>query len=128
MLRYLLAWFGLMILAIGNGFAREFWLETQYSTGVAYQLSTVLLLVLFTIYFWWLFRRWPLKSTGQAWAVGTIWLLLTVGFEFGLGLAGGLTWWEMLQQYNVAAGDFWIAVPLYVFVAPRLFAKVRRRR
>ncbi len=123
MLRYLAAWLGLMILAILNGFVREFWLETHYSTGVAYQLSTVLLLVLFTAYFWWLFRRWPLKSTGQAWAVGTIWLLLTLAFEFSIGFAGGLTWWEMLQSYNVMTGDFWIAVPLYVLIAPRLFAR-----
>lgn len=125
MLRYLIAWLGLMVLAFLNGFAREFWLETQYSTGVAYQLSTVLLLVLFTAYFWWLFKRWPVKSTGQAWAVGTIWLLLTLGFEFGLGLAGGLTWQDLLQQYNVAAGELWIAVPIYVLFAPRLFKGTR---
>ncbi|MEX0900825.1 MAG: hypothetical protein WD081_09080 [Gammaproteobacteria bacterium] len=123
MWRYLIAWFGLMVIAIGNGFIREFFIETRYSTGVAYQLSTVLLLVLFTAYFWWLFKRWPLKSTGQAWALGTVWLLLTVGFEFGIGLLGGLSWQEMLQQYNVAAGDLWIAVPIYVFIAPRLFAR-----
>lgn len=127
MLRYLIAWLGLMALAILNGVFREFWLVTQYSTGVAYQLSTVLLLVLFTVYFWWLFKRWPLKSTGQAWAVGTLWLLLTVGFEIGLGLAGGLSWEEILQQYNVAAGDFWIAVPAFVLIGPRLFLRRRAR-
>lgn len=128
MLRYLIAWLGLMVLAIINGVFREFWLVTHYATGVAYQLSTVLLLMLFTGYFWWLFRRWPLRSTGQAWALGTVWLLLTLAFEFGLGLAGGLSWKEILQQYNIVAGDLWIAVPLYVFIAPRLFTRAKRTR
>lgn len=121
MWRYLIAWFGMMVLAIANGLIREYLLVPQMAERAAHQASTVLLLVLFALYFWWLFRRWPTGSARRAWLIGAVWLVMTIAFEWGLGLAGGLTVPELLNQYNLANGNLWILIPLFVLVGPYLF-------
>lgn len=118
MWRYLVAWFGMMALAIVNGIAREAWLVPNLAPRAAYQASTLILLVLFALYWWWLFRRWPPASTKRAWTVGGTWLAMTLIFEWRLGLAGGLGWRELIEQYNLANGNLWVLIPLAVLVAP----------
>lgn len=63
---YLIAWFGMMLLAILNGAIRDFSHQALVGDFLAQQLSTITLLLLFGGYFGWLFRRWPLASTRQA--------------------------------------------------------------
>ena len=127
LLRYLIAWLGMAALAVANGVFRELFLAPRYASDTAYQLSTALLLAVLALYFWLLFRLWPLKSKGQAWGVGALWLVLTIAFEFGLGLMGGLSWPEMLAQYHLANGVLWILVPAFVLVGPRLFVRRGKR-
>jgi hypothetical protein len=69
-----------------------------------------------------------LKSAGQSWGVGTLWLVLTLAFEAGLGIASGLSVPEILAQYNVLGGNLWFLVPLFVLVAPRLFYRQKGKR
>ena len=126
MWRYLLAWFGMAVIASANGALREFVLEPAFPNQTAYLLSTLILIALFALFFWWLFRRWPARSKGHAWSIGIIWLLLTLAFEFGLSVAGGLTWREMLAQYDLTAGNLWVLVPIFVATGPRLFYRQRR--
>jgi hypothetical protein len=73
------------------------------------------------------FSRWPLESVRQALAVGAAWLALTLLFEFALGRLSGLTWPQMLAEYNVAAGRWWVLVPAWVAVAPCVFYALGKR-
>ena len=73
---YLIVWFGMVGLSIANGAVGD---------RAAHQISTVILLLLFGGYFWGLFTAWPLVSVRQAWEVGTLWLVMTLAFEFGFG-------------------------------------------
>lgn len=59
MWKYFIAWFPMIILAIANGFVREAWYKPQLGDLLAHQISTGILLLLFTLYFWALFRKWP---------------------------------------------------------------------
>lgn len=118
-MRYLLAWFPMIVIAVANGAAREAWLVPRW-------LSTMALIVLLGLYMSFVFRRWPLSSSAQAIAVGAMWLALTVAFESGLGWWSGLSWAQMTAEYNLAAGRLWSLVPLWVGVAPYMFFRLTR--
>jgi hypothetical protein len=126
LLNALLAWLGMMLLAILNGGLRERLYKPRLGYLAAHQLSTFLLLLLFTVYFLILAAVWPLTSATEAWTIGTIWLILTLAFEFGFGrFVAGHSWHHLLADYNLLAGRVWLLIPLWVLIAPALFL-VRR--
>ena len=110
-LRYFLAWFGMMILAIVNGGLRDFAYKSRAGDLAAHQISTVVLIILLAGYLWILSRIWPIKSAAQAWIIGGMWFLMTEAFEFGMGVIAGDSWTRLLQAYNVPAGQVWIVEP-----------------
>ena len=120
-LKYFIAWFGMMILAILNGALRDLAYKPYVGDLAAHQISTVILLLLFTAYFWFLVKVWPLGSARQAWVIGGIWFLMTEAFEFGMGLIAGHPWSELLHAYNLPAGQVWLFIPLWVLIGPYVF-------
>ncbi|MGM0477562.1 MAG: hypothetical protein ACQERR_10330 [Pseudomonadota bacterium] len=116
--RYLLAWLPMVPLAILNGTLREFTYGRVLAESTAHQLSTVTLVLLFTLYARLLDARWPLTSRALAIGVGGIWLVLTVAFEFGLGRLGGRSWEELFRAYDILSGNLWLLVPVAVAVLP----------
>jgi hypothetical protein len=85
----------------------------------AHQISTATLLGIFAVYVWMLHRRWPIETNQIALAVGAIWAMLTLGFEFGFGhWVVGQSWTELLDAYNVADGRVWVLVPIWTMIAP----------
>jgi hypothetical protein len=66
------------------------------------------------------------RTSGQAWGVGAIWVLLILAFEF---LAGHYlfhnSWSSLLADYNVFRGRIWPLVLITTLVAPRVCAAVR---
>lgn len=128
MARYLLAWLPMIAIAVANGAVREAWLLPRFGDVVARQISTLSLLILFAIYMGALFKFWPLASARLALAVGIAWLALTLAFEFGLGyFVSHLTWRRMLAEYDLASGQLWILVSIWVAVAPYVFHTLRER-
>ncbi|HET7319868.1 MAG TPA: hypothetical protein VFK23_12080 [Nitrospirota bacterium] len=127
-LRYFLAWFGMMVLAIVNGGLRDFAYKAYVGDLPAHQISTVVLLALLAGYIWFLTRIWPIKSARQAWIIGVMWFLMTEVFEFGMGLAQGDSWSELVYAYNVFAGQVWILIPLWVLVGPYLFFRFVQKK
>ena len=121
-LKYFIAWFGMMILAILNGGFRDLAYKPFVGDIAAHQISTVLLLLLLTGYFWFLVREWPIEYGKQAWVIGGIWFLMTEAFEFGMFLlVAGHPWNKLLHDYNLFDGQLWILIPLWVFVGPYVF-------
>jgi hypothetical protein len=116
----------MVLIAVGNGALRESWLTPRLGERRGRQLSTILLLALFAIYFAVVFRAWPLASAAQAIEVGMVWLVLTLAFEFGIGrFVSHLSWRRMLDEYDVLAGRLWALVPLWVALAPYVFYRQR---
>ncbi|MFH0730776.1 MAG: hypothetical protein V2B19_31095 [Pseudomonadota bacterium] len=120
--KYFIAWFGMMILAILNGGFRDFAYKPHVGDLAAHQVSTVILLLLFAGFFWFLVKVWPIGSPIQAWKIGGMWFLMTEGFEFGMGrLIVGEPWNKLFHAYNVLDGQVWLFIPLWVLVGPYLF-------
>ena len=88
---HLAAWLGMLVLAVLNGALREALLTPALGDTVGRQLSTLLLLA--AGWFWFLRRRRPLTTAGQAWLVGAVWLAMTLALETFIGRAlGGRPW------------------------------------
>jgi hypothetical protein len=120
---WLAAWPGGAVLAVGNGMARELLYRDRVGEDAAHRISTVTALALFAGYFWLLEQRWPIPSSGEAAAIGAVWVGLTVLFEVGLGRARGLSWSDLLADYDLRRGRLWPLVLAWLGVGP---AAVRR--
>jgi hypothetical protein len=126
---HLAAWLGMLVLAVLNGALREALLTPVLGDAAGRQLSTLLLLALFSGWFWFLHRRWPLSTALQAWLVGAVWLVMTLAFETFLGrVLGGKSWPAVFEDYNVLAGRLWILVPLWTLVGPYVFFRCSKQR
>lgn len=121
MLKYFLAWFGMMVLAIVNGGLRDYAYKPLVGNLPAHQISTVILLIVLAGYIRLLVRIWPIRSAGQAWAIGAVWFLMTEGFEIGMRLISGESWSTILQAYNIFKGEVWMFIPIWVLVGPYVF-------
>ena len=93
----------------------------------AHQVSTATGVFLFGIYIWVLLRLWRPTSSGQAIAIGLVWLGMTVAFEFLFGhYVAEKTWYELLRDYNIFAGRVWLVVLGWVTIAPYLFYQLQQ--
>jgi hypothetical protein len=115
----------MLLLAIGNGALRDLIYKKYVGDLAAHQLSTLLLIVLFTVYIGFVLKYFPPGSSIHAVVIGTLWLFLTLIFEFGFGRIRGHSWRQLLSDYNFLKGRLWILVPAWVAVAPYVFYKVR---
>ena len=128
MLKYIIAWVPMTVIAILNGILREA-IFTKYLTELrAHQASTVSLIFFFTIYLWAVTRIWKPESENQALWIGLIWLGMTILFEFGFGhYLMGHPWSKLFHDYNLLAGRVWVFVLLWVAIAPWLFYRIQTK-
>jgi hypothetical protein len=122
---WLVGWVGATAIGIANALLRET-LFSGLTELQAHQAATGSLLVLLTAYMLYLQQRAAIPSTRLALELGTAWAVLTIAFEFALGLLLiGQPLSELLHNYNVAAGRVWALVPLWMVVGPELLRRVR---
>ena len=125
LIRYLLSWFLLAIVAVANGVAREATYGKYVPELWAHQISTVTAILLTGLLVWWLSRLWPIGSPGQAWFIGVCWLLGTITFEFVFGrLVAGHSWAELVADYNLFRGRVWLLFLVWVAVMPYVFFRL----
>lgn len=71
--------------------------------------------------------RWlAASSVAQCLAVGALWIILTFGFEVGLGLALGLSPQRIAADYNPAAGGFMAFGLIFMGLCPLIAARARK--
>ena len=114
-------WFGILLMAIFNGAFRDVVLVPRLGDLGARAVSCLTLasvIVLVT----WISLPWVRPvSTTDAWRMGSMWLAMTLIFEFGAGhYLLGTTWTALLADYNVLAGRLWILVLVATLTAPIL--------
>ena len=126
MLRYLLAWFPMLVLAVANGAIRQ-GLFTRYMSDLrAHQLSTLTGSIVIGAFVWLVIRRWPPSSGLMAFMIGVMWLVLTVAFEFFMGLVlADRPLHQVLFDYNVLAGRVWVFFLAWLTLAPLIFYKLK---
>jgi hypothetical protein len=127
--RWLVAWIGAPALAIANGAIRELAYKDKVGKSAADQMSVAPLIVLLTIYFSVLQRRWPLATKREALSVGAIWATLSVPFEFGFGhYMDKDSWADLLRAYDITAKNLWLLVPLWIGAGPAAVRAIAARR
>ena len=115
-------WALMAVIAVVNGGFREIVLIPRIRSYPGHVLSTALLvfgiLVISFGYFQWTTIEY---TQAELILMGILWTVLTVGFEFLVGYVENTPVSVTLEQYNVLAGQVWIAVPLTLLLTPLLF-------
>lgn len=124
-IRYLAAWFVLLLVAMVNGALRELTYGKYVSELSAHQLSCVIGILLFAVVIHQYVRRCPPASAREAWYIGLFWMALTLAFEFlFFHYVGGHSWEALLANYDMTAGRLWPLILLWVAVAPYFFYRL----
>ena len=128
-IRYVVAWFVMLVVAMINGALRDFTYGRQLPALLANQLSCVSGIILFAVVIYLYVRRWPFASARQAWYAGLFWMALTVAFEFlFFHYIAGHPWADLLEIYDIVHGRLWPLILLWVAVAPYVFYRLAGKR
>lgn len=120
LIKYISAWILLPFIAIFNGLLRDLAYTSLVGEHIAHQMSSIILVIAIAFYVLVLNSKIPLHTMRQAFLVGIIWLLLTVGFEFLLGFILGVPVEQMLADYDITKGHLWILVLASTLFSPIL--------
>jgi len=122
LLKGALVWLLMPVAAITNGALRDLVLAPLLGERAAEILGVVvLLIVIYGVTAVFLTRAGPRRRSADLWALGFLWMVLTIAFEvvfFGVFLSVPVP--QLLTAYNIFAGELWIVVVVGVLLAPRL--------
>lgn len=104
-----------------NGALREFGFKRMMSTAAADTLSVATGIALILAVTRLMFRIPAETPTRQLALYSVILVALTVAYEFGIGLAGGRSWPEMLENYAIWKGRLWPLVLAALALTPFLW-------
>jgi len=117
----------MLVIAVANGAFRQATFAKVMPELRAHQLSTLIGSVLIGLFIWLVVRTWPPASSRQALFIGIVWLLLTVAFEFFMGLVlAPRPLWQVLHEYNLFAGRVWSLFLVWLALAPWAFFRLQR--
>ena len=118
-LKSLIIWLCFIPVAILNGGLREYVLVKAIGKEWALPVSGITLSVCIFLITWLLLPRMIKAFTSKdGWLIGIGWALLTIAFEFAVGLAGGSTVSELLAAYNPLSGNLWLLVLVTTLLSP----------
>lgn len=121
-----LTWALILCLAVANGALREAVLVPRWGAHAGLMASGLLLCAAIALCAAAFVRLHAALSRRQAWTVGTLWLLLTLAFEFGFGRwVQHKAWSALLAAYTFEGGNLWPLVLLVTWVAPAVAARRR---
>jgi hypothetical protein len=127
-IKYLLLWFPMVIIAIINGTIRQLFFIKFTDELSAHQLSVISGITFFAIYVWYVTGKWRIDSLLSAIKIGVLWLIMTVIFEFIFGHSVmGNSWQKLLHDYNTLEGRLWIVVLFWTTISPFVFYLIRRQ-
>jgi hypothetical protein len=110
-----------------NGTVRNLWLIPTIGDRLANQISfasgSLLILTIATLFIGWLNPSGITQMLG----IGILWLLLTLGFEVGLGhYILGYSWDRIAADYNLFEGGLMSIGLMVVMLSPWIAAKIQR--
>lgn len=127
--RAVLVWLLLMAAESLQGAARRLLLSPALEQAL-WQISVLVGVLVIAAITWALLPWMRIRTTGQALATGAMWALLTLAFEFGLGGIMGLSWSQMLVDYDLNQGGLMpiglLAMALVPWAVWRLQSRTRR--
>ena len=122
-------WFIFVILAILNGVFRNSVITPKIGEYGGHIISTIILISVILIVTYIFIGNIKIAYTNtNLLLVGTLWLVLTVLFEFIFGhYVVGNSWNTLLADYNILKGRVWSLVLLTELLAPLLFGLILRK-
>ena len=127
-LRAVVVWIGILILAVLNGGVRDTWLVPALGDTLGRALSTISLSALVLLMSWFSIDWLCPRSNSGAWGIGLLWVALTLAFEF---LAGHYlfkkSWAELLADYDLTRGRIWLVVLVVLLFAPLWSMRLRMK-
>jgi hypothetical protein len=122
LLQNIFVWIGLFALGFANGALREIGLKRFVPEPYAHHLSVLTAIVLFSIYLSAIWNRTRIHTKSEALFIGLFWFILTVLTEtFVLNRwISKLSWDEIGETYNLAQGQLWPLVLIWIGILPWL--------
>ncbi len=125
LLRALAVWIVIILVETVHGIVREAFLKPLMGDFRARQIAvfTGMLLILVVVLF---FTGWLAAANAkERLIVGLLWVVLTVGFELGLGLAVlGLSRERLFEDYDISRGGLMGIGLLFLLLVPLIAAKI----
>jgi hypothetical protein len=126
--RAFVVWLVIALAESVHGTARILFLQPLIGDFPARQLAVFsgILIILAIAY---LFSGWlRAKNDLQLFAVGLLWIVLTLTFEISLGRAMNLSWARIFSDYDIADGGLMPIGLAFMLLAPLIAAKLKARR
>jgi hypothetical protein len=126
LLKSILIWFSILVLAILNGAFRNYVMTPFIGEKHSRPISGITLCCLIFIVSFFLL---PLLGKGLKKTyihMGILWVLLTIIFETILGLVQGMSFNKIINAYNITTGDLWLIVVLFIGFVPIIIAKMKQ--
>ncbi len=123
--RLIATWLVLAVAMPLNGALREFGFKRVMSPATAETLSVVSGIAVILLVTRLMFRIPAVTPTRQLALYSVILVALTVAYEFGIGIAGGRSWPEMLENYAIWKGRLWPLVLATLAMTPFLWRQGR---
>ena len=120
-------WLILLVVMFTNGTVRVTVIQPRLGEDTARQVATVVGIALVLALSLVFVRRLDSPSSPELLQVGALWLVLTVVFEFGMGLVSGRSWEAMLADYDLRRGRLWPVALAVILLAPWLWGKAGGR-
>ena len=125
-LRSLMVYLCFIPVAILNGGLRDYVLVEIVGEEWALPISGITLSVcIFLMTRLLLARIAKVHTSMGCWLTGICWAVLTIAFEFAVGLAGGNSVPELLAAYNPLTGNLWLLVLATTLLSPVITKKYR---
>lgn len=119
-------WVPMVGIGIANGILREKLLSSAIGQAAALPASGALLALLVFLYTLLVAPALGADSAPAFWAVGGLWALMTVAFEFVFGhVVMGRPWSDLLRVLLLHKGDLMLIVLIVTLTAPYLAARLR---
>ena len=125
LLRAVEVWLIVSVVEILHGIARITFLQPLVGDFQARQIAVFsgsVLIVATTL----VFKRWlSARSAPDCLFIGAVWVMLTLGFEFGFGrLVLDLSWERLLSDYNLIQGGLMPIGLLVMFLSPLIALRI----
>jgi hypothetical protein len=126
LIRAVLWWVAILIMAVLNGILREKLLIPSIGSFAALMTSGLFLSCLIFLASCIAMPGLGHLTAAQYWIIGFVWLVMTLIFEFSFGLfVQHKELSELLQAYTFNGGNIWPVVLASTLVSPRLAALLR---
>jgi hypothetical protein len=125
LLKSVLVWAAILVLAILNGLLRDMVLVHALGPTSARLVSGIVLCAVIVAAAAQA-APWHGKLAPRSfWLIGALWLVLTLLFETAVGYAQHRSWQRLLDAYTLQDGNLWPLILVTTLIAPWLGARIR---